>query len=595
MGASSGKIGKGKSQADDGMKKVTVRAEERCGKVTITGRYHRAPKKFEDDYEAMKEVLGSGYNGEVYLAKSRSSGENFAIKAFKMRGVAKDKREELETEAEIFLAMDHPHVARLVDVYESPEKLTLVMECMSGGELFDRVVEKKRFTEKDAADTLYQILLAINYIHSHGIVHRDVKLENFLFESKGSAHLKLIDFGFSKIWLPNTTMAMSCGTLAYVAPEVLDQKYTSQCDLWSTGVVAFILLFGYMPFAGAESKQIKDIQRGNYGYKPNIWKKVSAQGQDFVKKLLVVNPLERMTAKVALEHEWLTAREHHTSVVDADLLQDLCNFGQASIFRRACMGVMAWSLSNEERKQVREAFLELDTTRSGTITLPEFKQALHSKFQLNDEALEKAFHALDANHTDEIHYSEFLAAMVSSRVALHDGLLKETFRRFDTDNSGFISSENLREVLGESVEGHEVEELMQEADFSKDGKIDVEEFMTYLKGGMGSVSGNHAHAAARVIDKQLEKGLSDTEVDKPRMRMVDADAERPQSPQSQRPETPQPQPTSTQSDDSTRLLTPASSKPPVTEITLYPVSSAATTVEDATRQEDCCNAGCKIQ
>ena len=220
----------------------------------------------------MWQVLGTGYNGEVKLAKCRHTGATwpgapsmafskvffaawklfmgfskvplgifaapppraeakFAVKAFKLRGVSKEKRKELESEAEIFLAMDHPHVAALTDVYESEEQLFLVMECMQGGELFDRVVQRKRFTEKDAARAIYQMLLAVNYIHSHDIVHRDIKLENFLYEAKDSDHLKLIDFGFSKIWHPNTTMAVSCGTLAYVAPEVLEKSYTSQCRL----------------------------------------------------------------------------------------------------------------------------------------------------------------------------------------------------------------------------------------------------------------------------------------------------------------------------------------------------------------------------
>ncbi|CAJ1436781.1 unnamed protein product [Effrenium voratum] len=124
-----------------------------------------------------------------------------------------------------------------------------------------------------------QMLLAVNYIHLHG-VHRDIKLENFLYEAKDSDHLKLIDFGFSKIWQPNTTMAVSCGTLAYVAPEVLEKSYTSQCDLWSLGVVAFVLLFGYMPFSGAESKQIRDIKEGNFTRKQVIWGKASQGAKD---------------------------------------------------------------------------------------------------------------------------------------------------------------------------------------------------------------------------------------------------------------------------------------------------------------------------
>merc|ERR1719183_2388648 len=119
---------------------------------------------------------------------------------------------------------------------------------MNGGELFQRVQERRKFNETDAADASSQMLLAINYVHSHGMVHRDLKLENFLYESAKSDHLKLIDFGFSKVWEPNTKMALSCGTLSYVAPEVLAKDYTSQCDMWSFGVIVFILLVGYMPF-----------------------------------------------------------------------------------------------------------------------------------------------------------------------------------------------------------------------------------------------------------------------------------------------------------------------------------------------------------
>lgn len=252
------------------------------------------------------------------------------------------------------------------------------------------------------------------------------------------------------------------------------------------------------------------------------------------------------------------------------------------------MGVMAWSLSTEERKQVRDAFLELDTSRSGTITLPEFKQALHSKFKLNDEALEKAFKALDANHTDEIHYSEFLAAMVSSRVALHDGLLKETFRRFDTDSSGSITVENLREVLGESFEGHEVEELIAEADMAKDGKISYEEFITYLRGGMGSVKDDHAHAAARVIDKVLKKqatkALETNKAESPKMQLV-ADTSTTPNPE-------QPSP----SESSTRPVKLAVTENPALEFGMNPLPPGSTAVEDASARtgSECCHAACTI-
>merc|ERR1719356_2399506 len=209
--------------------------------------------------------------------------------------------------------MDHPHVTRLYEVYEGEDFLHLVMECMEGGELFDRVIELKRFSERDAADSCWQMLLALNYIHSHGIVHRDLKLENFLYDKKGSNHLKLIDFGFSKVWDPNVKMRVSCGTLSYVAPEVLKQSYTSKCDLWSLGVITFILLAGYMPFSGSEKSQTQNIQNGLYSWKAERWSKVSTEAIEFVKSLLKVSVDQRLSAQQALDHSWIKKRKQKNS------------------------------------------------------------------------------------------------------------------------------------------------------------------------------------------------------------------------------------------------------------------------------------------
>jgi len=475
------------------------------GKIQVTGRYHHLPKRLEDDYSLSGKVLGSGYNGQVFLATNKTNGEKVAVKGFKLIGVSKAKKEELESECEIFLAMDHPHVARLVDVYEDEERLNLVMECMTGGELFKRVVERKYYSEKDAAEAAWQMLLAVNYIHKHGIVHRDIKLENFLYEAPGSDHLKLIDFGFSKIWEQSRKMALSCGTLAYVAPEVLAHSYTSQCDMWSLGVTIFIVVFGYMPFSGSEEKQVGDIRAGKYSVKKDVWKRVSAKGQDFVKKMLEVNPHTRMTPEQALAHEWIANREKMKSeALDQGIVDALSSFGQASAFRRACMSMMAWSLSAEERARVRDAFLEMDTQRTGTITMTEFKEVMEKKFAFEDTRIKEMFVALDTNHTDEIHYTEFLAAMVSTRLGMHDNLLKQTFKRFDVDNSGYITVENLKEVLGETFEGNEIEQLIKEADFKGDGRISYEEWIQYIKNG-AVVDDKHQRVADRLVDIELAK------------------------------------------------------------------------------------------
>jgi len=467
-----------------------AQVEPRMGKIPFSSRYHRQPRKLADDYEISASVLGSGYNGEVRKAFSKArKGQKCAVKSFQLEGLSGEKMEQLEAEVENYLCMDHPHITRLYDVYESKDNLHLVMECMEGGELFDRVTEKKRFSEAEAADALRQMLLALNYIHSHGIVHRDVKLENFIYDKKGSGHLKLIDFGFSKMWSQDSSkMKSSLGTLSYVAPEVLDRSYTSQCDLWSLGVIGFILLSGYMPFSGAEAQQIKNISKGKYNLKKEKWDHISDDAKHFIHSLLEVDPSKRLTAQGALEHPWILknckdAKLGCPTPKQSEIAKALRKFEKASKFRRCCLEMLAWSLSNEERGKVREHFLSLDANHQGTITLGELKNVLVEKLHFADEhETVRIFEALDYNHDQEIHYSDFLAAMTcSDDFDLNDELLRAAFRRFDTDQSGVITAQNLKEILGSRVDGEKVEDLLSEADQTRDGQICFAEFVSYMR------------------------------------------------------------------------------------------------------------------
>lgn len=494
------------------LESVQSRVEVKQGKIMVSGRYHRLPKKIEDDYvfpATNRQVLGTGYNGAVFQASDKKD-ENIkvAIKQFHLHGVDAKQKQMLETEVEIFLSMDHPHVCRLVGVYECDKMLNLVMECMSGGELFSRVKKLKVFSEVDAAHAAWQMLLAISYLHGKGIVHRDLKLENFLYEAEDSDHLKLIDFGFSHIWDPNTTMASSCGTLSYIAPEVLKGKYTSQCDMWSLGVIVFILLVGYMPFSGAEDAQIKKIQGGKYNWNVTKWDRVSDVGVEFVKKLLTVQPKERMTAEQALDHTFI--KDHNKRRKESagspramgSTAEALKSFAEASHFRRAAMSVMAWSLTNEERAQVRQCFLAIDTTNSGKITLGDLKKVLKGNLEISDESAKPIFDALDTSNNEEINYTEFLAAMVSTRIAMHDELLSKTFQKFDVDNTGFISKDNLKKVLGDNYSGADIDALIKAADTDKTGVISYEEFISYLKNSHGAKE--HTDVAEKLIDAQLQ-------------------------------------------------------------------------------------------
>lgn len=462
---------------------LSMEVEPRIGRIPFKGRYHKLPRKFEQDYKVMSSILGKGYNGVVRLAESvhMSSKKRFAVKQFKTKGLTERKRQQLDAEIEIFLCMDHPHIARLVDVYESAASIVVVMECAEGGELFDRVTQK-RLSEDEAADATRQVLLALNYIHSHGIVHRDLKLENILYDTKGGNHLKLIDFGFSKFLDSNGRLHTSCGTMAYIAPEVLKKSYTSQCDLWSLGVITFILLSGHMPFYGGDGIQ-DDILDGSYVMKPAHWKSVSKSAQDFTRALLTVDPRKRLDAKTALQHGWVAkSRIAGKAQINSSIIDALLLWRTAPKFHRACMLMMAWLLPSEQQATVRDSFLELDKHHDGAICLNDLRDVMVNKFRIAEDEVLEVFRLLDTTHHHEIHYSEFLAAMMSSYIDLTDDLLLNTFHHFDTSNTGAVSAEDFRMLLGDTFEGESVDDLyaafLAEAKIdSPDGHLSCEEFV----------------------------------------------------------------------------------------------------------------------
>eukprot|EP00427_Karlodinium_veneficum_P051594 CAMPEP_0169358642 /NCGR_PEP_ID=MMETSP1017-20121227/28800_1 /TAXON_ID=342587 /ORGANISM="Karlodinium micrum, Strain CCMP2283" /LENGTH=534 /DNA_ID=CAMNT_0009455741 /DNA_START=9 /DNA_END=1614 /DNA_ORIENTATION=+ len=454
------------------------------GKLSLMGRYHKLPRRLQDEYYVTRTVLGSGCSGNVLLASrvDLKNPQTFAVKILQTGNLTADEVAHLQAEIEIFLCMDHPHVARLVDVYETEKSISLVMECMSGGEVFDRVLKQNGYREGDAADTIKQMLLAVNYVHRHGIVHRDLKLENFLYESRSGRHLKLIDFGFSKFCDTTSRMHTSCGTLAYVAPEVLLKSYNSQCDLWSMGVIAFIVLSGHMPFYGKEHQQVRNIKMGKYIMKAEHWKGVSPEAKNFVKALLKVNPSERLTAKEALNHEWL--RELCPDpVLDQHLIVSaLRSWRSAPALLRAFMSMMAWSLSNVQQASVRKYFLAMDKNHDGAISLAELQALMIHENGTTSDEIASIFKMFSECHDKEIHYSDVLAAMSLQHIDPDDDLLRTTFRKFDTRGIGYITAHDFRAVLGNSFCGGRADMLIREADvLHHDGAIDFEEFAEYVR------------------------------------------------------------------------------------------------------------------
>jgi len=265
-------------------------------------------KKNERDinsvYALEKGKLGSGSYGVVHKGVHNVTHQERAIKVIPRAKIKNFDR--FRTEVRILQTLDHPNVIKLYEYFEDETNVYLVMEVCSGGELFERIIEKEYFSEKYAAQVFKQILEAINYCHNNGVCHRDLKPENFLFESKDDASdLKVIDFGLSKILDQGSKavlqrMKTKAGTPYYISPEVLTGNYDISCDMWSAGCILYILLCGYPPFYGDDDQEIlKMVKKGDFDFDGEEWDEVSEDAKDLIRKL-VCKPERRLTAGEAL-------------------------------------------------------------------------------------------------------------------------------------------------------------------------------------------------------------------------------------------------------------------------------------------------------
>ncbi|XP_063782952.1 calcium/calmodulin-dependent protein kinase type 1D isoform X2 [Pseudophryne corroboree] len=254
-----------------------------------------------------REVLGSGAFSEVVLAEEKITGKLFAVKCIPKKAL-KGKESSIENEITVLKKIKHENIVALEDIYESPSHLYLVMQLVSGGELFDRIVEKGFYTEKDASALIRQVLDAVFYLHRLGIVHRDLKPENLLyFSQEGESKIMISDFGLSKMEGKGDVMSTACGTPGYVAPEVLAQKpYSKAVDCWSIGVIAYILLCGYPPFYDEnDSKLFEQILKADYEFDSPYWDDISDSAKDFISHLMEKDPSKRYTCEQALRHPWI--------------------------------------------------------------------------------------------------------------------------------------------------------------------------------------------------------------------------------------------------------------------------------------------------
>jgi len=280
--------------------------------------------KVSEHYD-IEQDLGKGAFSVVKRATHKKTGEKVAIKIIdkKTATTAQDTKR-LETEVTILKKVSHPNIICLKDLYEDSNELCLVMELVTGGELFDKIVEKGQYTENEASIIVKKMLSAVEYLHNQGIAHRDLKPENLLLKSTSDTEVMISDFGLSKIVSQQSIMDTACGTPYYVAPEVLlSTGYDKEVDLWSVGVITYLLLCGFPPFYGESLPEVfEQIMKADYDFPDPYWTDISSEAKDLIKKLLVVDAKKRLSATEALKHPWVVKGGSSKSLNVKDLLKE---------------------------------------------------------------------------------------------------------------------------------------------------------------------------------------------------------------------------------------------------------------------------------
>jgi len=453
----------------------------------------RTPGNLSDKYEKIKE-LGSGSYGKVFRVKNKITEQTCACKELAKKKIADIDKFNLEIS--IMSKCDHPSIIKLYEIYEDARHIDLVMEECVGGELFDRILSRiesgNLYSEKQAANIFKQMMSAVSYCHSQGICHRDLKPENILFLTKEEdSPIKVIDFGLSKIFGDVTknkkqnkkNMQTRVGTAYYVSPEVLKGDYDEKCDIWSAGVILYILLSGDPPFNGENDNEIyRAIAKKKYSFPEKEWKNISEDAKDLIKHM-ICEPQDRYTAQQVLNHKWVTqlapnAQESLKSIN----VENLKNYTKQNKLKKAVLTFIASRLGENDVKILKDIFQNLDSNKDGTLALDEVKKGIEQlknpDFKVDIDTL---FKSMDTDHSGRIDYTEFLAACMDKSIYLREERLLEAFKMLDIDSSGKISKEEIKKSLKlDNIDESTLDKYIKQYDLNGDGEIDYNEFLNMM-------------------------------------------------------------------------------------------------------------------
>ena len=465
--------------------------------------------KFEgsigDTYEIIKE-LGEGGFGKVVAAKNKKSGDIRAIKQLSKKKISPEDLERFKREVNVLKTIDHPNIIKLYEIYETQNHIYLVMEKCDGGELFDdlmvRLESNHMYTEKEVAIIMRQIMSAIEYCHQKKICHRDLKAENVLFLNKKELDsglkegkktkkmnkideiknpVKVIDFGLSQIIKPD--IQSKVGTAYYVPPEILDGHYTEKCDVWSAGVLLYILLSAVPPFNGQDDREIYAKIRTKKFKFSSHFDKLSNEVKELIKHMIAPEE-ERYSASQVLADPWfkkvdIQDKQLKDLKFDASFIKE---YNKANQLKKMVLMFIASRIGDKEINDLKEAFKAFDKDNDGQISLEEFKEGLKQLPNVNmtEDKIVEYFNSIDTDKSGKIDYTEFIAATLNKKNYLQKEKLYEAFSMLDKNKKGKISKEEIKGLLRLESKDKIIMDLIEKADANKDGEIDYNDFLDFM-------------------------------------------------------------------------------------------------------------------
>merc|ERR1719461_1309412 len=432
---------------------------------------HSTPIK---DKYFMTKTLGKGGSCSVIMGVLKTQPESRPVAVKIMSRHDSHSQELYDHEVSLLSQLDHPNILKMVECGQDEKNFYIVSECCTGGELFDRIVDKKTLiTEKKAAKLIETMLLAVKYCHQRNIVHRDLKPENFVFKnSKPDAEMVLIDFGCAKVVDDREEYKDLVGTPYYLAPEsAAGHKYTrtgavlKASDVWSIGVIAYVLMTGRPPFNGRSNNEIfSAIIKKKIKFPTGV--KLSKSFMDFVKKMLKKSPKQRISLADALKHPWVTGKDASDQEISSDVIKVLRQFAQQSKLKKAITKTLATHMGQEPEAKIKSHFERLDKNNSGGLDHEELALLLQdmgiTKSKATDEAM-AIIKATDDDGSGEIEFKEFAQIWQRKLLSVNESYIHAVFSVLDENGDGKIDAEELKKVLEED-DAQMIQELIAEVD-----------------------------------------------------------------------------------------------------------------------------------